>query len=164
MPKSYVSIGSNIHRDRHTRGALHALQRHFGALEISPVYETAAEGFEGEPFWNLVVGLSSFESPEALNAVFKGIEAAEGRRRDGPKFSARTLDIDLLLYGDEIIERPPIMLPRDEIERYGFVLQPLVDLLPDMHYPGKIETFSELWQQKLASGLMAPAQKIAFVL
>ena len=159
MPEIFVSIGSNIDRKRSISAGVEALRQHFGDLRLSSVYETEAVGFDGEPFYNLVAAFHGDESPTTINAVFKRIEQQQGRDPDDPKFSPRTLDIDLLLYGDSIIDEPGLKLPRDEIDRYAFVLEPLAEIEPDMRYPGRDETFAQMWQQAVASGKMQPARK-----
>ena len=156
----YVSIGSNIERIKHVASGIAALEQVFGELRLSPIYETPAEGFEGDAFYNLVAGFESAESPDRLNQLFKIIENHFGRERCAEKFSSRTLDIDLLLYDDEVINDGEVQVPRDEIERYSFVLQPLADLLPDQVYPSRKTTFLQMWQQAVAENQMQPAMVV----
>ena len=160
MPEIFVSIGSNIDRERSIGAGVEALRQHFGDLRLSSVYETEAVGFDGEPFYNLVAAFHGGDAPAVINAFFKQIEQWQGRNPDDPKFSPRTLDIDLLLYGDSIIDEPGLKLPRDEIDRYAFVLEPLAEIEPEMRYPGRDETFAQMWQQAVASGKMEPARKV----
>lgn len=163
MVKVYISVGSNIERERRVQGAVDRLQERFGALELSSVYETAAVGFEGDDFFNLVVGFESEASPESINEALKVIEQSEGRERGAKKFSARTLDLDLLLFGDEVIDRPGLQVPRDEIERYSFVLEPLVELVPDHPYPGRAGvTMRQLWDEAVRSGQMTPSKVLSW--
>lgn len=162
MTEVIASVGSNINRKRSIQAGLDALRQHFGDLRLSSVYETEAVGFHGEPFYNLVALFHSDEPPEAINALFKEIELAQGRNPSDPKFSPRTLDIDLILYGDEIIDRADLKLPRDEIERYAFVLEPLAEIVPQMRYPGHQQCFGEMWAQALAAGDMVPGQRVAW--
>lgn len=163
MPEVFASIGSNIDRKRSINAGVEALWKCFGILRLSSVYETDAVGFAGEPFYNLVAAFRSDKTPEAINACFKQIEQAQGRDPDDPKFSPRTLDIDLLLYGNEMIERPGLTVPRDEIERYAFVLQPLAEIEPDMRYPGRSERFLQMWQEAVEAGKMQPARKVEWM-
>ena len=144
MTRAYLSIGSNIEPERHVRAAITALRARYGALRISPVYQTPAVGFEGDDFYNLVVGLDTDESAEQLAAACREIETAQGRKRGAQRFSARTLDIDLLTLGNQIREDVPI-LPRDEILKYAFVLKPLADLAPDGRHPVEGRRYAELW-------------------
>jgi len=146
MPWVWVSIGSNIERERHVRSAVEALRAQFGELVVSPVYETPAEGFEGDPFYNLVAGFHTELAPGELHAALRDIENRNGRVRGAEKFSARTLDIDALTYGNARTEEGGKPLPRDEIERYAFVLKPLADVAPEEVHPVSGMTYSELWQ------------------
>lgn len=146
MPRVWLSIGSNIDRERHIGGALERLRREFGELAVSRVYETEAVGFSGDAFYNLVVGLDTDLSPQELNARMHAIEAAHGRKRGGEKFAPRTLDIDLLTYGDQVLSRPGLELPRDEILKYAFVLGPLAEVAPHERHPLDGRTYAELWQ------------------
>lgn len=146
MAKVYLSLGSNIDRERYICAALDALTEHFGELEISSVYESEAVGFEGENFLNLVVGLKSELSVAELNKIMRAIEHDNDRRRDGPKFSSRTLDIDILLYDDLVGEFSGVVLPRDEVHKNAFVLLPLSELAPDEVHPLLGKSYFDLWQ------------------
>ena len=145
----YVGIGSNIEQEKYIRLAVQSLEESFGEqcqLLLSPVYKTQAIGFDGDDFFNLVASFLSNLSPTEVEQKLKEIEHKNGRRRNQEKFSARTLDIDLLLYDQEIIEDNGISVPRDEIEKYAFVLSPLADLAPDLIHPKTKKTISMMWQ------------------
>lgn len=151
MPRVFVSIGSNIDRENNIRGAIGALTRRFGSLSLSTVYETAAVGFEGDPFFNLVVGFDTGESIEAIRAELRRIEDAHGRQRAGQsKFSARTLDLDLILYGDVV--DPAANLPHGDILKYPFVLGPLAELAPDLAHPVMGDSCLALWRKNFPDG------------
>jgi 2-amino-4-hydroxy-6-hydroxymethyldihydropteridine diphosphokinase len=145
MPEVYVSIGSNIDRERNIRTAVKALQQHFDPVTLSSVYETQAQGFAGDPFYNLVAGFDTELGVEQINKLLHDIENQQGRRRGEQKFSPRTLDLDLLLYGDAIVAENNI--PRDEITRYAFVLLPLVEIAPDTPHPRLHKSMRDLWQE-----------------
>ena len=143
----WVSVGSNIERGRHVRAAVDALARAFGSLRLSPVYETPAQGFEGDPFYNLVIGFETALPPQELHVLLRRIEGDNGRRRGAGKFSARTLDLDLLTYGDQVTDAGGKHLPRDEITRYAFVLKPLADVAGGERHPELGQTYAELWDR-----------------
>ncbi|UCH52364.1 MAG: 2-amino-4-hydroxy-6-hydroxymethyldihydropteridine diphosphokinase, partial [Pseudomonadota bacterium] len=142
MPRAYVSIGSNIDKERNVRSALRALSARFGKLTVSPIYENRAVGFDGENFLNLVVSFDTAESAQAIAAALLWIENAHGRVREaGNRFNARTLDLDLLLYGNAVINEPSLQLPRAEIREHAFVLRPLADIAADVRDPVTGETY-----------------------
>ncbi len=146
MPRIYLSLGSNLDRERHLREAVAALRTHFGELALSPVYENAPVGFEGPDFYNLVVAFDSALDVHEVAAVLRRIEAAAGRDRSQPRFSSRSLDVDLLLYGDAVRDEPGLVLPRPEILSYAFVLRPLADLAPQLVHPVRQQTMATLWK------------------
>ena len=123
--KFYLSIGSNINAEANIILAIEKLQKILDNSEYSSVHQTKAEGFEGDDFLNLVVAGESSLSFEGLNKKLKEIEDESGRNRDAPKFSARTLDIYIVLQ----IGNEEILFESDEIEKYSFVSEPLKELL-----------------------------------
>lgn len=151
MARVYVSIGSNIDRARNIRSALAALAARFANLAQSQVYEGAAVGFTGDPFFNLVVAFDASEAPREIVDLLHGIEDRHGRVRGGEKFAPRTLDLDLLLYDDLQLQDGKLVLPRDEITRYAFVLRPLAEIAPHRRHPVIGKTYAELWQEFDAS-------------
>ncbi|QJQ94787.1 MULTISPECIES: 2-amino-4-hydroxy-6-hydroxymethyldihydropteridine diphosphokinase [Halomonadaceae] len=146
MTQITASIGSNIDRERHVRLCLDALAERFGDLRISRVFESKPVGFEdGRNFYNLVAVFESDLSVGELQAWCKQLEFANGRSRQSAKFSPRTLDIDLLTVGDQVGCVEGVTLPRDEIDKHAFVLQPLAELLPDQRHPISGRRYAELW-------------------
>lgn len=146
MPRVYLSLGSNIDRERHLRAALQELEERYGPLLISTVYESEAVGFAGDNFYNLVVGLDTDLGVGELAAELRAIEAAHGRERGGPRFAPRTLDIDILTYGNACGEMDGISLPRDEILKNAFVLRPLADIAPNDRHPETVRPYAEHWE------------------
>lgn len=147
----YLSIGSNIDREVNIRSGIVALESLFKEISCSPVYESDAFGFSGERFYNLVVLLKTELSVDAVQQHLREIEKRHGRVRGEKKFSARTLDIDLLLYGDLIRHDELISVPRDEIEHYPFVLRPLLDIDAQLVHPESGRVLAELWQEMAVS-------------
>jgi 2-amino-4-hydroxy-6-hydroxymethyldihydropteridine diphosphokinase len=147
MPKGYISIGSNIDKDKNIIASLRALEHHFGQLTISSIYESEPVGFTGDTFYNLVVGFNSESGVKEVAKQLRQIELDNGRTRDSQKFSARTLDLDLILYDDLILNDGRLQLPRDEIERYAFVLEPLAEIAPTLKHPISHLSYAELWEK-----------------
>ena len=145
--KVYLGLGSNQSPEFHIRQALDALYQRFENLRISPVYESAAVGFSGDNFLNLVVEVATELPVGELLQTLRTIENQNGRNRTAPRFSGRTLDIDILLYGDAVGVVDGVTLPRDEILENAFVLKPLADLAPDLMHPQAQMTMAMLWQQ-----------------
>ncbi|HEY2397201.1 MAG TPA: 2-amino-4-hydroxy-6-hydroxymethyldihydropteridine diphosphokinase [Rudaea sp.] len=147
MTRVYLSLGSNLEPHRHLRAALGALHRRFGAITKSPVYCFPAIGFDGPDFLNLAVGLDTDVDAETLNAWLHGLEDEQGRRRDVPRFSSRTLDIDIVLYGDLVLKgKDHLDIPRPELDQ-AFVLKPLADIAPRALHPLLGKTIFDLWRE-----------------
>jgi 2-amino-4-hydroxy-6-hydroxymethyldihydropteridine diphosphokinase len=145
MPRVWISVGSNIERERHVPAALDQLREHFGTLVVSPVYEAEAVGFDGDPFFNLVVGIETDRPPGELHRLMRVIEDRQGRQRSAAAYSSRTLDLDVLTYGDRVTDEGGKHLPRHEIVEYAFVLAPLADVAPSERHPELGETYARLW-------------------
>jgi 2-amino-4-hydroxy-6-hydroxymethyldihydropteridine diphosphokinase len=140
----YLGIGSNIDRETSIRHGLTALKSLYGELHISPVYESEAYGFEGDDFYNLVVGFETEIDIDTIETQLKEIELQSGRKQGDKSYCPRTLDIDLLLYGALVCDKHE--LPRVDIIKYAFVLKPLCDLAPDLNHPVENIPISELWK------------------
>jgi len=148
MTRVYLSFGSNIDREHNIRSGLNRLAEHFPALTLSPVYESAAVGFAGASFLNLVVAMDTDLSVAALAELLRAIEADHGRTRGEKKFASRTLDIDILTYGDHVGVLDGVELPRDEILKHAFVLRPLADIAPDALHPALQKSYGQLLAEK----------------
>ena len=142
----YLSLGSNQEPEQHLRAAVAALRATFGTVVLSPFYATPAIGFDGPTFLNAAALIQTDWDAPRLDAWLHALEDAQGRRRDVPRFSSRTLDIDIVLYGDACIDGPGhLKVPRPELH-HAFVLKPLFDLAPDLRVPGRGESLRDLWQ------------------
>lgn len=142
----YISLGSNIDREALTRAGVRALQEKYGELVLSSVYESEAVGFEGDSFYNMVIGLHTDDDVRSVSQALRQIEDEHGRDRSGPRFSSRTLDLDLLLYDDLIIDEEKLQIPRDEILKRAFVLWPMAEVAAERIHPQVKKTYAELWQ------------------
>jgi 2-amino-4-hydroxy-6-hydroxymethyldihydropteridine diphosphokinase len=139
MVTAYVGIGSNLgDRVENCRGAAAALGRlpQTRLQAVSPLVETEPEEGAG-PQWfvNAVAALETDLAPEALLAALQGLEAMAGRPAERARGKNRTLDLDLLLYGDLVRETPPPTLPHPRMHRRRFVLEPLCAVAPDAEHP-----------------------------
>ncbi|MGE0114712.1 MAG: 2-amino-4-hydroxy-6-hydroxymethyldihydropteridine diphosphokinase [Steroidobacteraceae bacterium] len=147
MPDVYVAAGSNIQPELNLRSALSALKRRVGDLRVSPAYRNRAVGFEGPEFINLVIG---FETELTLTEVLSVLQAVEnlcGRPRKAPKFEPRSMDLDLLLYGDMVCATHVITLPRPDLLKRAYMLGPLAELAPDLVHPTLKQTIGDLWRE-----------------
>ena len=147
MPTGYISIGSNIEREKNVRSSLITLEKQWGKLVVSSLYESEAVGFDGHAFYNLIVSFESDLDVKTIAKQLREIELAHGRTKNSQKFSARTLDLDLILYGDLIIQDERLQIPRDEIERYAFVLEPLAEIAANLKHPISKKTYAHLWDE-----------------
>ena len=157
MPTVYISIGSNIDREKSIHSAITELRLRFGNLILSSVYDTRAVGFNGDDFYNLIAAFESSESPENINHALNGIEEKCGRTPEQKKFNSRTLDLDLTLYGNYISADPKLQIPRKEITQYAFVLEPLAEIAGELKHPVSKLSYKDLWQAFDKSNL---AQKV----
>ena len=156
MPLVAISVGSNLDREHNIERALDSLRLSFGQLRISSVYETAAVGFNGPDFYNLVVAFETDLDVRLLIDRLHDIEVEQGRIRMTQEMTSRLIDLDLLLYGDGIFYSEGLDIPRREILEYDFVLQPLAELLPDTVYPVSGDRLGQLLDQ--AAWSLGPAQ------
>jgi len=131
----YLGLGSNEQPEENLRLCAHELRRRFSVLSISPVYRNKAIGFHGDDFLNAVACVETAMSAAEVCEELEKIHALSGRERGESAFMSRTLDIDLLLYDDLIVDEPPVRVPREDVLDYAFVLGPLADIAPDYIHP-----------------------------
>ncbi|MEZ5565494.1 MAG: 2-amino-4-hydroxy-6-hydroxymethyldihydropteridine diphosphokinase [Gammaproteobacteria bacterium] len=143
----YISGGSNLAPEQNIRLACRELHARFGRLEMSSVYRNPPVGFEGDDFLNLVFRFQTAQPPLKVVDELEQVHKLAGRLRGTERFGPRSLDLDLLLYGDAILPDPPIRVPRADIRRYAFVLRPLAELAPNLRHPETGETMAKLWAE-----------------
>jgi len=144
-----LGLGSNVKPEQHLRAGVKALRDAFDVLQLSPVYESAAVGFSGDNFLNLVALVQLDGSLADLVQSLDAIEAANGRVENEPRLASKTLDIDVLTFDDGDSWQgcfEGVELPRPEILYHAFVLKPLADLCPERLHPVKQQSYLALWQ------------------
>jgi 2-amino-4-hydroxy-6-hydroxymethyldihydropteridine diphosphokinase len=146
MATVYLGVGSNIERERYIVAGLDALQGLFGDFALSSVYDSAAIGFDGQSFLNLVVQVETDLGVGELARQLRHIEVEHGRPAHATRFSSRQLDIDILTYDDKVGVFEGVELPRGEILENAFVLCPLAELAPEALHPVIGESYLALWQ------------------
>lgn len=143
----YLSFGSNLgDREGLLRRAIRRCAAHprIGVLRVSGLYETAPRDLVGQPdFLNCVAEIATGLSPRDLLRACAGIEAELGRRR-GRRSGPRTIDLDILLYREEIIDGGELKVPHPRLAERRFVLEPLCELVPRLRIPGAGFTVEEL--------------------
>jgi len=145
MPDVYVAAGSNVRPRTHLRRAVGLLRERWPGLEVSQAYANPAVGFQGDEFINLVLRLPAAEPlPQVLEALY-AIEAQCGRARAAPRWAPRSMDLDVLLYGETVGELPGAVLPRPDLARRAYMLRPLAELAPGLVHPTLGVTMRELW-------------------
>jgi 2-amino-4-hydroxy-6-hydroxymethyldihydropteridine diphosphokinase len=146
MPTTYLLLGSNEGDSRaNIDRAIALLQHNCGPIVApSPLYRTAAWGLEDQPdFLNMALAIDTALSPALLLENTQNIEQQMGRQRS-VKWGQRTLDIDILFYGNELIDIPGLKVPHPYIQDRRFALAPLADIAPDFVHPRLHKTISQL--------------------
>jgi 2-amino-4-hydroxy-6-hydroxymethyldihydropteridine diphosphokinase len=147
VPAVYVAVGSNVDPERNLALATRELRREFPDVRFSPWYRNRAVGFEGADFINLVAGFTTALPVGEVVARLQAIESLCGRPREAPRWAPRSMDLDILLYGDTIRDEPRLKLPRPDLLKRAFMLGPLAALAPDLVHPLEKVTIAELWQR-----------------
>ncbi len=147
MTEVYLGLGSNTDARRYLRSALRALETKFGAIQWSPVYTSPAVGFDGDDFLNMVVKIKTNLQAAVLRDWLRQLEDQHDRDRSQPRFSDRSLDIDILLFGNRVLDKDGLVLPRAEILHYAHVLKPLADLAPKLRHPVEKKSYRRLWRE-----------------
>jgi 2-amino-4-hydroxy-6-hydroxymethyldihydropteridine diphosphokinase len=141
MTRAYVGLGSNMgDRERMLWSAVHmlAFSPEVEVAAVSSIRETDPVGFADQPrFLNAAVALDTELEPRALLELLMAVERELGRTRDGPRFGPRTIDLDLLLYGDEVVDEPGLTVPHPRLHERRFVLEPLAELNDELTVPEK---------------------------
>ncbi len=145
MTAVYVAAGSNVEPEKYLSLALRLLAAAYPPLTSSPAYRNKAVGFEGADFINLVVGFNTGQSVTAVRRQLQAIEAACDRPPDAPKWAPRSMDLDILLFGDLVSNEPGLVIPRPDLVKRPYMLKPMADIAPDVIHPTAGKTMRELW-------------------
>ena len=144
MAQLYISLGTSIKREKYLYCGLRSLEDVFGKLTLSSLYESESVGFKGPNFYNMVIMVSTDLSIQEVSVLLKNIELQHGRAVNATKYSPRTLDLDVLLFDDNILETP-VQIPRHEITENAFVLWPLAELAGELIHPVMKKSYQQLW-------------------
>lgn len=145
MTLAYIGVGSNLERQTHIRAAYQELSL-LGLVRASNVYECQPVGFDSHAFYNCVMELDTELSLTQLHHQLRNIELKWGRQPNAQKLQDRTLDLDLLLFGEQVSADNPT-LPRSDIFKFEFVLRPLWELSPQRLIASDGRTIEQIWQQ-----------------
>ncbi|MBA6254080.1 MULTISPECIES: 2-amino-4-hydroxy-6-hydroxymethyldihydropteridine diphosphokinase [unclassified Colwellia] len=145
MARLYISLGSNVDRQHYLQTGLTALEALLGELTLSSLFASKAVGFDGAEFYNMVIGATTELNIVQVAKALREIEFTNGREIDAKKYSPRTLDLDLLLFDDLVLDTPA-QIPRAEITENAFVLWPLAEVAPDLKHPILKKSYQQLWQ------------------
>ena len=146
MSTAWLGLGSNVNADANIHGGIKALEETFSGVSLSPAYSSKSVGFDGDDFINLVARVETDMQPLELRQYLRDLEDRYGRKRNAPKFSDRSLDIDILIYDDLILVSPVLEIPRAEILKFAHVLKPLADLEPDLIHPAELRSMADIWE------------------
>jgi 2-amino-4-hydroxy-6-hydroxymethyldihydropteridine diphosphokinase len=135
MPEVYVAAGSNVEPYKHLARATRELAGVFPGARCSSWYRSRAVGFEGEDFINFVAGFSTAQPLEAVIEQLQAIEGLCGRTRTAPRWAPRSMDLDILLYGTQVLDTPTVRLPRPDLLKRAYMLGPLAELAPELIHP-----------------------------
>jgi 2-amino-4-hydroxy-6-hydroxymethyldihydropteridine diphosphokinase len=139
MPRAYIGLGGNLgDREATLRRAIELLGAEPGieVVAVSSFRETEPWGYADQPaFLNGAVAVETEHGPHELLGRLLGVERALGRRREGPRYGPRTIDLDLLVYGAETVEEPGLTVPHPRLAERRFALEPLAELDPELSLP-----------------------------
>ena len=157
----FVAAGSNVEPEKNLERACTQIRRIWPDAHFSRAWRNAAVGFEGPDFINLVVGFSAAQPLHSVIEKLRGIETNCGRPRYAPKWASRTMDLDVLLFGDLVEKTTDYTLPRPDLLKRPYMLGPLAEIAPDFVHPTVQKTIAELWAEFDRDGHPMQEAKIA---
>ena len=155
----FVAAGSNVEPEKNLARACAEIAHTWHDAHFSRAYRNVAVGFEGPDFINLVLGFSAAQPLESVITRLRGIETLCGRPRYAPKWASRTMDLDVLLFGDRVEKTTEYTLPRPDLLKRPYMLGPLAEIAPEVMHPTEQRTIAELWEAFDRDGhVMTPVQ------
>lgn len=155
----YVAAGSNLEPEKNLASACAEIAQAWPDARFSRAFRNVAVGFDGPDFINLVVGFTAAQPLAAVIAELRAIETRCGRPRLAPKWASRTMDLDVLLYGDLVEKTSDYTVPRPDLIKRPYMLGPMAELAPEVVHPTLGKTMRELWQAfDLAGHEMTPVE------
>ena len=143
----FVAAGSNVEPEKYLVRAAAEIVHSWHDAHFSHAYRNAAVGFDGPEFINLVTGFTTAQPLDAVIARLRAIETQCGRPRYAPKWASRTMDLDVLLFGDRVEKTTEYTLPRPDLLKRPYMLGPLAEIAPDVVHPTEGQTIGRLWQK-----------------
>ena len=143
----YVAAGSNVEPEHNLERACAEIAHTWHDTVFSRAYRNVAVGFDGPDFINLVCGFSAAQPLDSVIARLRAIETQCGRPRFAPKWASRTMDLDVLLYGDLVQKTSEYTLPRPDLLKRPYMLGPLAEIASDVMHPTAARTIGELWRE-----------------
>ena len=147
MKDVYVAAGSNVEPEKNLARACQEIANTWADVRFSRAYRNRSVGFDGPDFINMVLGFGTDDSLESVLARLRDIEILCGRPRNAPKWASRTMDLDVLLFGDRVEKTADYTLPRPDLLKRPFMLGPMAEIAPGIKHPIAGITIGELWQE-----------------
>jgi 2-amino-4-hydroxy-6-hydroxymethyldihydropteridine diphosphokinase len=142
---AYISGGSNVEPERHLTLAARELKRSFPGARFSRSYRNRAIGFDGPDFINFAAELPVRGDAASMRLELQRIESLCGREPGAPRWAPRSMDLDVLLFGDQVFSVPGLVVPRPDLLKRAFMLGPLAELAPALLHPVEHRTLEALW-------------------
>ena len=143
----FVAAGSNVEPEKNLARACAEIKHSWHDVVFSKAYRNVAVGFDGPDFINLVLGFTTPQPLDAVIARLRAIETQCGRPRYAPKWASRTMDLDVLLFGDTVEKTTDYTLPRPDLLKRPYMLGPLAEIAPDVVHPTARRTIGQLWKE-----------------
>ena len=143
----FVAAGSNIDPEKNLARACADIKHHWHDAVFSRAYRNVAVGFDGPDFINLVLGFTTAQPLVAVIARLQAIETQCGRPRFAPKWASRTMDLDVLLFGDLVEKTAEYTLPRPDLLKRPYMLGPMAEIAPEVVHPTANKAIGQLWEE-----------------